>query len=33
MKLLRQRYKTIPIVDLFVAREEHTILEIEPAEA
>jgi|SRR5215207_7649005 len=33
MKLLRQRYKTMPIVDLFVGREEHAILEIEPAEA
>jgi hypothetical protein len=33
MKRLRQRYKTMPIVDLFVGREEHAILEIDPAEA
>ena len=33
MKLLRQRYKTMPIVDLFVGREEHVVLEIEPDEA
>jgi uncharacterized protein len=32
-KLLRQRYRTMPIVDLFVGREEHAILEIEPTEA
>ncbi len=32
MKRLKQRYKTMPIVDLFVGREEHAILEIEPAE-
>jgi PPOX class probable F420-dependent enzyme len=33
MKRLRQKYKTMPIVDLFVGREEHAILEIELAEA
>ncbi len=33
MKLLRRRYKTTPIVDLFLGREEQAVLEIEPAEA
>jgi len=32
MKLLKRRYRTMPIVDLFVGREEHTVLEIEPVE-
>ncbi len=30
---LRRRYKTTPIVDLFVGREEHAVLEIEPVGA
>jgi len=33
MKLLKQRYGTMPIVDLLVGREEHAILEIEPTKA
>ena len=33
MKLLRQRYRTMPIVDLFLDREEQAVLELEPAEA
>jgi PPOX class probable F420-dependent enzyme len=33
MKCLKQRYKTMPLVDLFVGREEHAVLEIEPVEA
>jgi uncharacterized protein len=32
MKRLSRRYKTMPIVDLFVGREEHAVLEIEPVE-
>ena len=30
---LRQRYRTMPIVDPFVGSEEHAVLEIEPVEA
>ena len=30
---LGQRYRTMPIVDLFVGSEEHAVLEIEPVEA
>ena len=33
MKLLRRRYKTTPVVDLFLGREEQAVLEIEPAAA
>ena len=28
IKRLKQRYRTMPIVDLFVGRKEHTVLEI-----
>lgn len=33
MERLKRRYKTMPIVDLFVGREEHAVLEVEPAGA